>query len=42
LPFKLFEAGDCIIMDPTNDTGSRNLRKLAAVMTDEVHEGHKK
>ena len=34
LPFKLFEAGDCIIMNPESDTGSSNLRKLAAVMTD--------
>jgi phenylalanyl-tRNA synthetase beta chain len=36
LPFKLFEAGDCIIADSSSDTGSSNLRKLAAVITDEV------
>lgn len=34
LPFKLFEAGDCIIVDEKSDTGSSNLKKLAAVMTD--------
>lgn len=34
LPFKLFEAGDCIILDKKSDTGSSNLKKLAAVMTD--------
>lgn len=34
LPYKLFEAGDCIIADPTTDTGSRNLRKIAALITD--------
>lgn len=34
LPFKLFEAGDCIIADKTTDTGARNLRRLAAVITD--------
>jgi len=34
LPFKLFEAGDCIILDQKSDTGSSNLKKLAAVMTD--------
>ena len=27
LPFKLFEAGDCIILDKETDTGSKNLRK---------------
>jgi phenylalanyl-tRNA synthetase beta subunit len=42
LPYKLFEAGDCIIVDPKSDTGSSNLRKLAAVITDEVPEGTKK
>lgn len=36
LPFKLFEAGDCIILDNTTDTGARNIRKLAAVYTDEI------
>jgi phenylalanyl-tRNA synthetase beta chain len=34
LPFKFFEAGDCIIADSSTDTGSSNLRKLAAVFTD--------
>ena len=42
LPYKLFEAGDCIIADKSTDTGARNLRKLAAVITDEVQEGSKK
>ena len=42
LPYRLFEAGDCIIADPTTDTGSRNLRKLAAIITDEVQDGSKK
>lgn len=41
LPFKLFEAGDCIILDNTTDTGSRNIRKLAAVYTDEISENKK-
>ena len=34
LPYKFFEAGDCIIADPKTDTGSRNLRKIAALITD--------
>jgi phenylalanyl-tRNA synthetase beta subunit len=34
LPYKLFEAGDCIVIDSTTDTGSSNIRKIAAVMTD--------
>jgi phenylalanyl-tRNA synthetase beta chain len=42
LPFKLFEAGDCIILDETTDTGSRNVKKIAAVYTDEVNEKTKK
>jgi phenylalanyl-tRNA synthetase beta chain len=42
LPYKLFEAGDCIIVDKSTDTGSSNLRKLAAVLTDEILEGSKK
>ena len=42
LPYKLFEAGDCILADPTTDTGSRNDRKIAALITDEVLEGNKK
>jgi phenylalanyl-tRNA synthetase beta chain len=42
LPYKLFEAGDCIIADKSTDTGARNLRKLSAVITDEVQEGSKK
>lgn len=42
LPYKIFEAGDCIVVDNTTDTGSRNLRRLAALITDEVKEGAKK
>lgn len=42
LPYRLFEAGDCIVLDQDSDTGSKNLKKLAAVMTDEVLEGTKK
>lgn len=42
LPYKLFEAGDCIVVDSKSDTGSSNLRRLAAVITDEVGEGAKK
>ena len=34
LPYKLFEAGDCIIVDNNTDTGARNVRKIAAVITD--------
>jgi|688.fasta_scaffold2128519_1 phenylalanyl-tRNA synthetase beta chain len=34
LPYKLFEAGNCIIVDPNTDTGSRNLQKIAALITD--------
>ena len=36
LPYRLFEAGDCIILDNTTDTGARNLKRLAAVITDEI------
>lgn len=36
LPYKLFEAGDCIVVDNSTDTGAKNLRKLAAVITDEI------
>jgi phenylalanyl-tRNA synthetase beta chain len=42
LPYKLFESGDCIVADPETDTGARNLRKIAALVTDEVQEGSKK
>lgn len=42
LPYRLFEAGDCIIADPKTDTGARNLRRIAALITDEVLEGSKK
>lgn len=42
LPYKFFEAGDCIIVDSTTETGARNLRKIAALITDEVLEGSKK
>ena len=42
LPYRLFEAGDCIVVDPTTDTGARNLKKIAALVTDEVQEGSKK
>ena len=42
LPIRIFEAGDCIVADPTTDTGARNLRKIAALITDEVQEGSKK
>ena len=38
MPYKLFEVGDCIIVDKNTDTGARNLRKIAAVYTDEVTE----
>lgn len=34
LPYKFFEVGDCIIADPATETGSRNLRKIAALVTD--------
>lgn len=42
LPYKLFELGDCIILDEKTDTGSRNIRKIAAVYTDEVTENKNK
>lgn len=42
LPIRIFEAGDCIIADSSTDTGARNLRKIAALVTDEVQEGSKK
>lgn len=34
----MFEAGDCIVLDSTTDTGSRNIRKLSAMITDEIPE----
>lgn len=34
LPYKLFEAGDCILADKSTDTGARNVRRLAAAVTD--------
>ena len=42
LPYKLFEAGDCIVVDSTTETGARNLRRIAALITDEIQEGSKK
>lgn len=42
LPYQLFEAGDCIIADASTDTGSRNMKKVAALITDKVEEGSKK
>ena len=34
LPYKLFEAGNCIVADASTDTGSRNLQRIAALITD--------
>ena len=42
LPYRLFEAGDCIIADSKTDTGARNLRRIAALVTDEIQGGSKK
>ena len=42
LPYKLFEVGDCIVTDKSTDTGARNLRKIAAVYTDEVSDNKNK
>eukprot|EP00178_Gracilaria_changii_P014633 TRINITY_DN4113_c0_g1_i1.p1 TRINITY_DN4113_c0_g1~~TRINITY_DN4113_c0_g1_i1.p1 ORF type:complete len:141 (+),score=13.87 TRINITY_DN4113_c0_g1_i1:237-659(+) len=42
LPYRLFEAGDCIIADSKTDTGARNLRRIAALVTDEIQAGSKK
>jgi phenylalanyl-tRNA synthetase beta subunit len=42
LPYKLFEAGDCILLDSSTDTGSKNVRKIAAVYTDEVSDSKNK
>lgn len=42
LPYKLFEAGDCIVVDPKSDTGAGNVRKISAVLTDEVQKDSKK
>ena len=42
LPYKLFEAGECIIVDETTDTGASNVKRIAAVYTDEVQENKKK
>lgn len=36
LPYRLFEAGDCILLDSSTDVGARNCKKLAAVLTNEV------
>jgi phenylalanyl-tRNA synthetase beta chain len=36
LPYRLFEVGDCIVKDPSNEVGARNERKLAGLITDEV------
>jgi phenylalanyl-tRNA synthetase beta chain len=32
-PQKLFEVGDCVLLDPATDTGTREERKLAAVIS---------
>lgn len=42
LPYKLFEVGDCIVLDSSTDTGSSNVRKIAAVYTDEVSDNKNK
>jgi phenylalanyl-tRNA synthetase beta chain len=42
LPYKLFEVGDCIVLDDTTDTGAKNIKKIAAVYTDEVTDKKKK
>lgn len=42
LPYKLFEVGDCILLDSETDTGAKNVRKIAAVYTDEVSDSKKK
>jgi len=34
--------GDCIVLDGQTDTGARNIRKIAAVYTDEVSDTKKK
>lgn len=33
-PYKLFEVGECIVLDSKTDTGATNIRKIAAVYTD--------
>lgn len=38
LPYKLFEVGDCIVVDDQIDTGAKNIRKIAAVFTDEIND----
>ena len=42
LPYKLFEAGDCIVLDKSTDTGAKNEKRIAAVYTDEVSENKNK
>lgn len=36
LPYRLFEVGDCILKSAEMDTGARNERKIAGLLTDEV------
>jgi phenylalanyl-tRNA synthetase beta chain len=36
LPYRLFELGDCVLLDPNTDTGAYNSKRLAAVLTNEV------
>lgn len=36
LPYRLFEAGDCILLDSSTDCGARNCKKLSAVLTNQV------
>lgn len=42
MPYKLFELGECIVVDGKTDTGARNVRKIAAVCTDEVSDTRSK
>lgn len=42
LPYKLFETGECILVDESTDTGAKNTRKIAAVYTDEIQDNKKK
>lgn len=36
LPYRLFEAGECISLDSSSDVGAKNTKKLCAVLTNEV------
>jgi phenylalanyl-tRNA synthetase beta chain len=34
IPQKVFEISDCVVLDPSSETGAKNVRKVCAMVLD--------